>query len=282
MPFEFVDYTEMKLLNVSFRIEKHGDNDVLGASFKLQLTGPNTMLDKPFPGLRKAIYTAVEGQEVLPGMEESTPKLRSKLVSLYTLNQKYEGWTVSIDYGIDSDDPIVMSEVKLDNFTILAMEGGTIQLTMRAGTNDIDPEESGQLLSKMKQNILVKIKAPEKPVAAIDGTVGHPGLAKQAEQAGQLALADLDDGNDPETATGAFVAAAQADGDAVAPGAADGNDAGEGGGSGSGDGAGPESAGQTEANPPATDAAATAPAAKVTRGRRKTAAQFIDAHTSIE
>lgn len=291
MPFEFLEPTDMKLENVAFRAEKHGDDDVIGVSCKLSYTGPNTLLDGPFPGLRKAIYMAVEGQGALPGVEESTPKLRTKLVALLNLNSKFEGWTVAIEHGVN--DAIVMGKVKIDKVTVLPMEGGTVQLGFRIGTNDIDAEESGLLVSKMKQTVAVTIKAPEKPTEAIDGTVGHPGVAKQkAEDAGQGALAlDDDEGSDDAGATGAFVAA-HSDGQADSDDDGDGEEQP----AAAADGAHVADAQYREvgeAQPPAEEPAAAPaaeppagegqpPAAKVARSRRKTTAQFIDAHTKVE
>ena len=85
----------------------HGEDDVVGMSARLLYTGANTLLDAPLPGVRDALYKAVEGQDQLPGVEQTTPKLRSKMVTQVILNTKCEGWTAEIQYGIDEDDPVV-------------------------------------------------------------------------------------------------------------------------------------------------------------------------------
>lgn len=282
MAFEFPDFTEMKLDNVSFRIEKHGDDDVVGMSAKLLLTGANTLLDAPLPGVRDALYMAVEGQDQLPGVERTTPKLRSKVITQATLNTKCEGWTVEIQYGIDEDDPILMGDVKIDKVTVTPMEGGTVTLAMRIGTNDVDAEDCGLLVSKMKQQVMVRIKAPQKKPDAIDGTVGHPGAAaavKKAQEAGQGTLGlDDDDAGDDKDATAAFVAQG---GDEAAPASTEAQ---------AGDDAADAATSTTGADAPAADdaaqpaeaATAPAPAAKTAKARRKSTAQFIDKHASIE
>lgn len=279
MSFEFHDPIEATLKSVTPRTEKHGEDDVLALSMGLAITGPNTLLDKAFPGLRQSIYMAVEGQPQLPGVEEATPKLRTKLMELVQLSAKYEGWTLTVDHGIDEDDPIALGGCRIDKFRVRPMEGGSVELLFRIGSNDIDSEEAGQLFGKLHQTISIRLKAPEKPADAIDGTVGHPGLAAQrAEEAGQQRLGGLDEDAErrADDATGAFLGL-QGDGDDADGGGGHDDDGGDG--QAGGDDAGGGGAELAGASPAEQAAAAHAEP----RQRRRTAAQaFIDQHTAIE
>lgn len=274
MTFEFHEPIEATLKSVTPRTEKHGEDDVLALSMGLAITGPNTLLDRAFPGLRHSIYTAVEGQPQLPGVEEATPKLRTNLMELVQLSAKYEGWTLTVDHGIDEDDPIALGGCRVDKFRVRPMEGGSVELLFRIGSNDIDSEEAGQLFGKLHQTISIRLKAPEKPADVIDGTVGHPGLAAQrAEEAGQQRLdVDTEAERQADDATGAFLGLhGDGDGDAGSDGA---------GGDDTGDGAGEGGADLAGASP--AERAAAEPASPARSRRRTVAQQFIDQHAPIE
>src|SRR4051812_47280529 len=74
--FQIEEITEARLVTLTSRSEKHGDDDVPAVSLGLEITVPNTMLDQIDPTLREALYKAIDDQEPLPGVERSTPILR--------------------------------------------------------------------------------------------------------------------------------------------------------------------------------------------------------------
>lgn len=189
--FELLTPTAAVLRSVTPRTERHGDDDVFAVSLGLTITGPNTILDALQPGLRDMIYKAVEGQEQLPGVEPSTPLLRTRGVESINLAARFDGWTLRIDAGIDESNPIALGGAKVDRFSVEPSEGGTVALSFRVGSSDIDAEEAGWICAHLKQEITITLKAPERPSDAIDGTVGHPGLA--AMQDGQAEGAEAGD-----------------------------------------------------------------------------------------
>lgn len=168
--FQITTPTEVKLCSMTPRTEKHGDEDVSAVSLSLRVTGPNTMLDILQPGLRDALYKPVEGQEQLPGVEPSTPLLRSRGIESVKLTACFEGWTLAIDQGIDESDPIKLGGSKIDKFVVEPKDGGSIELTFRVGSSDIDETEAGWLFGHLGQQIVVTVAAPEVKPAAIDGT----------------------------------------------------------------------------------------------------------------
>jgi hypothetical protein len=175
--------TEALLSSVTNRVEKHGQEEVPAMSFGFKITAANTILDLLSPTLRGAIYMAVEGQEQLPGVEPSTPLLRTKEVETLALKAAFEGWTLTVDHGIDESSAIVLSSCKVDAFRVAPKEGGSVELFFRVGTNDIDREEAGILWSKNHQDVTIQLTAPKKAEGpVIDGSVGHPGLAGQQDE----------------------------------------------------------------------------------------------------
>lgn len=194
--FEITNQTAATLKTLTPRTEKHGEDDVSAVSLGLSITGPNTLLDALQPGLRDALYTAVDDQDQLPGVEPATPLLRSAGIESLKLTPKFEGWTLRIDARADEDDPIVLGSCKVDKFVVVPKQGGSIELTFRVGTSDIDESEAGWLFGHLSQELWITLTAPPKTDTSIDGTVGHPGAADgqgsliDSEETPEKALAD--------------------------------------------------------------------------------------------
>ena len=171
MPFELTTPTAAILSTVTPRTEVHGDDRVFAISLGIKLVGANTLLDKLSPTLRDTLYKAVEDQDVLPGVEVSTPLLRTRGIEQVTLAGSLEGWTLTVDHGIDEDAPIALGGCRVDKFRVVPSEGGTVELKFRIGSNDIDSTEAGLLCSHLSQEINITLKAPKKAADTIDGSV---------------------------------------------------------------------------------------------------------------
>lgn len=167
--FQLTTPTEMKLATFVVRTEKHGDDDVLAFSAGLRFTGANTFLDLIAPGLRESLYAAVPGQDQLPGVEPATPLLRCKKLDSVALDVTCDGWMLEIEHGID--EPIKIGGARIDKFKVTPHEGGSCEVSMRVGSNDVDEAELGQLAGKLSQMVSVRMIAPEKAADPIDGSV---------------------------------------------------------------------------------------------------------------
>jgi hypothetical protein len=211
MPFELLDPTDATLTSVTPRTETHGDERVFAISLGLKMTAANTMLDSLAPGLRDALYTAVEGQEQLPGVEVTTPLLRTKVIDTVSLDRSFEGWTLAVDHGIDESAPILLGGAKVDKFRVVPREGGSVDITFRVGSSDIDAEEAGLLCSHLSQSVSITLRAPEahQPEAVIDGTTAafqaaHPDatdlFAQQAASDASITEGESGDVDDPDDA----------------------------------------------------------------------------------
>jgi hypothetical protein len=259
MLFNLKADTECELTTFVGRTQKSGKDDVPAVSFRLKLASVrNELLDLFSPTMRLTVYAPVEGQEQLPGVELTTPVLRSKDLKHWAPETCLEGWTVIVARGITEDSALQMGSCKVDDFKFDFFEGGRMDVDFRVGTADVDEEGAGMLWGRQKRKVFVTITAPEAPAPrepAIDGTVGHPGAAAAA--AGQVDLLD------PDAAGDAFSAEHG------------GPDPDDDDGSGHPDGA--ASKAELDAsgdNPFATGAAADAPEADPKpRGRRRSAAQ---------
>ena len=207
MTFELNDI-EATLRSVTPRTEKHGDDDVFAVSLGFKITTANTILDRLSPTLRDALYKAVPDQEQLPGVEPSTPLLRTRAIDTITLGASFDGWTLAIQHGIDEDAPIKLGDAKVDKFKVTPHEGGSVDLQFRVGSSDIDATEAGLLCAKLGQDVVIALTAPAiQSGPVIDGSAkafsaDHPeagGLfAQQHEGTGAPGAGDSDDAGTAE------------------------------------------------------------------------------------
>lgn len=187
--FQLPDYTYATIASFTPRVEKHGDEEVPAISISFRITTSNTILDKLSDTLRKTLYTKPEGQEDLPGVEESTPLLRTRGIEKVELNGKFEGWTLEVDYGLDEEAPITCGGCKVDNFVVFPKEGGTVDLQFRVGTSDVSPGQAGILWSKNHQEVSIRVRAPEKAPDVIDASsTGDWPFPQEGEPDGQQSL----------------------------------------------------------------------------------------------
>ena len=164
---------EATLKSVTPRTESNGDDDVFAVSLGFKITAVNTILDRLAPALRDSLYKAVDGQEQLPGIDPSTPLLRVRGIESLTLAGTFEGWTLAVAHGIDEDEPITLGGAKVDKFKVAPHEGGSVDLSFRVSSSDIDATEAGLLCAKLSQSVSITLTAPVKMEnQAIDGSVG--------------------------------------------------------------------------------------------------------------
>lgn len=198
--FEITEFAEAKI-TVQNRTEKHGDEDVPAVTLGFEMVAANTMLDLLCPGLRHALYKAVEGQEQLPGVEPATPVLRSNVIDIVKLTTAHEGWRLLIDDGIDETTPMEFKAGKIDKFTVEPKQGGSVVERFKYGTSDVDADRLGKLGMHNGQSVWIKVLKPEKVEPAIDGSVeafekDHPGqgsLLNDTAGTGDDGLGGFDD-----------------------------------------------------------------------------------------
>lgn len=233
MLFELPVNTECELTTFVGRTQKSGPEDVPAVTFRLKLAGvSNILLDRFSKTIRHTIYKAVEGQQQLPDMEDTTPLLQSKDLVHWAPDTCLEGWTVWLARGISDGDALQMGSCKIDAFRFDFFEGGRMDVDFRVSTADVDEDGAGMLWGRQKRKVFVTITAPELPAEssgpAIDGSKGHPGLAEsmaaeEERQAGDL-FAEMHGGDEEpsDQHAGDF----GRDDDAAGPGAGSSDDAG--------------------------------------------------------
>lgn len=169
MPFEMLTKTEATLTTFTGRTETHGKTKVPAVSFRLRFSGPNTLLDKLSKTAREAFYMAAPGQEDLPGVDPTTPHLRSRDITSWSPENAYEGWTVTIDRTGNEADDIELGGCKVDGFTAeLHDDPGNVDIECRVGTHHLSPDEAGYLWSMQSRKVFVMLAAPLTPLTNPD------------------------------------------------------------------------------------------------------------------
>ena len=101
MLFSLPNNTECVLTTFVGRTQKSGQDDVPAVTFRLKMASvSNMLLDLFSKTIRHTVYKAVEGQEQLPGMEDTTPILQSKDLTEWSPDTCLEGWRVIVARGI--------------------------------------------------------------------------------------------------------------------------------------------------------------------------------------
>ena len=227
MLFSLPNNTECVLTTFVGRTQKSGPDDVPAVTFRLKMASvSNMLLDLFSKTIRHTVYRAVEGQEQLPGMEDTTPILQSKDLTDWAPDTCLEGWRVIVARGIGDDSALQMGSCKVDDFRFSFLDGGHMDVDFRISTADVDEAGAGMLWGRQKRKVFVMITAPEAPTAkpAIDGSKeafqrDHPEFKDGADpNAGDL-FAEQHGGEQPAGDTD------QADDDSAGPGAGSSDDA---------------------------------------------------------
>lgn len=169
--FELKEPTAATVTSVTPRIEKHGEENVPAVSLGLKICGPNTLLDLLHPGLRAVLYTRPEGQEDLPGVDQTLPLLRTRACEVIRVKMPdMQGWRLVIEHGIDDSSAIDLSDCKVDKVVVEPFEGGSCEVRFRVGTSDVDDTYMGHLAMKLGSETRITLLAPEPKQEPIDGS----------------------------------------------------------------------------------------------------------------
>jgi hypothetical protein len=163
------------------RSEFHGEDRQAAASIKLRVTVPNNVLDNFHETLRFALFfhdvenpKADLADKAMEGNRDHLPHRRfPNLGSPLKWNDAMEGGVLTIHHGVGGPSDIVISEIKVNKFSISAKEGGTceIEFQVHCHPNEVN---SGKLAHKVMQEIEITLEAPkaeeEEPQTSVPGT----------------------------------------------------------------------------------------------------------------
>lgn len=176
--FELTQPTTALLSSVTNRPEHHGEDIAPAVSFGLTIETSSAILETLCPQVRKLLG--------VPGIEA------------VTLKTVCQGWVVTIEHGIDEDDPIKLGGCKVDKFKVTPKNDNAVELRMRVGSSDLVPMRLGLLGMKVGQDVVVKLMAPKGATQTeTDDELKALDKQRKLEAAGQQRV---DDSDTPEKA----------------------------------------------------------------------------------
>lgn len=211
MKIHFPEARDVKLREVSTRVEFHGDTEVVALDLHIGVTGSNALLDMIHPDLRAMLFKPLEaqpsdGQQEIDLPVDDRPSVRVPLLKM-PIAYRFEqvGMTLKVAYGATGKQDMVLGAVKLSKPKVASLiEGGSVELQFTLSTTDVSEKVIGKLSLLQGHEISIVLTAPEvedvKPDPGNDAAWPFPKDAPAPEQdAGDIFAAEH--GGDQEEAT---------------------------------------------------------------------------------
>lgn len=184
--FEIASFLPVKGKSFNVRKENHGDALVPCVDWRVVAEVSNEWLQTLDKVLKPQFYRPLEDSDdaaKTPHFEDfdlPMPVLRNAHLKYpVPLAYDFAGYELTVDRGLGGKSNIVLRECKLNAFTLDCKEGGTSILSFRIQAQDVSEEARGMLSSYIKgAATAIMLKPPQEKQAAIDGTTGHPGVAR--------------------------------------------------------------------------------------------------------
>lgn len=152
---------QMKLVDVNPRSEIHGDEHKTAADLKFELKTSNDILSEFHPALKSALFGPSDGAQgdLLPAEPGHLPSLRFPLMGAIKWAKDFQGYTVTIHYGVSGRDDIVLDTCVVDGFRFECLDGGTVVVRFRVQAHP-EPVPLGRLCSMIQQPVEASLVPP--------------------------------------------------------------------------------------------------------------------------
>lgn len=167
-----LDKHEASITNVNVRREKHGKEGKLGLDISLAMQTGNGTLDLLQAGLKEALYKRADAGQQMDIIEGADGLVALKFPHLepIKLDLEYSGFEVIIHGNLDATaGETLLIDVKLKDFTIKPIEGGSAQITFKAQLQ-ADLEELSEVVDWwMVESIRLTLTPPKAQQLATGG-----------------------------------------------------------------------------------------------------------------
>ena len=121
---------EASIDNLNLRIQRHGEDRVLAADIKFQITTSNDILDQFGPDLKKDLFRkpGKGEQQTLEGIGAGLTAVKHPELTLKGLAHEFSGYELEVGGLLGESEPIVLVDSKVKRFTIDPKEGGSVVL----------------------------------------------------------------------------------------------------------------------------------------------------------
>lgn len=155
---------QTKITSFTPRMEKHGDENVLAGTLKLETTCHSGVLDNFDKSLRKLLYRkpAPGEQSELP-LGDSDGLTARKLPQLMPLkwDEDFPGYKIAIQSGLALEEVIKLDDVEIHGFAFEALDGGSCTVRWSANFNQ-DGRTSGKLCQLIQETVELSLTPPER------------------------------------------------------------------------------------------------------------------------
>lgn len=156
---------QTKVSHFSPRMEKHGDDNVLAGTLKLETTMSSSVLDNFDKSLRKLLYRkpAAGEQADLPLGDANDGLTARKLPHLAPLkwDEDFPGYKIEIQSGLALDEVLKLSDVEIHGFAFEALDGGSCTVRFSANFNQ-DGRTSGKLCQLIQETVELSLIPPSR------------------------------------------------------------------------------------------------------------------------
>jgi hypothetical protein len=153
---------DVKIANVNFRAEKHGEENVKACDLKIEATMHSSVLDCFDKGLRKTLYrkpSAGEQSNLPLGDDNLTERKLPRLAPL-KWDEDFPGYELHIVTGLAIDEELKQEDVELSGFVFEAMDGGSVAVTFRASLYP-DGRAAGKLFQLIQETVEITLIPPD-------------------------------------------------------------------------------------------------------------------------
>lgn len=154
--------TLAKIDSFTPRAEFDGGNErVPAGSIKITISGPSTILDTFFPGIRPVLFRKPDlagEQEALFEVGGLTQVAFPKMKPL-KLGEKFPGYTVDLTEDLDLSKPVTFGEATLSNLEFEMVNGGAVTLSMSIACHP-NEEQAGTLCQWVQQERYITLTPP--------------------------------------------------------------------------------------------------------------------------
>jgi hypothetical protein len=147
------------------RAEANGDEPVGAADLKLRWDTPNESLGMFDERLLVTFYTVDPAADMVD-QDRKTMLSFPGIAQPIKLKDEFPNFRVTVHYGVSGND-VVLSDCKVNNFSLEMLAGGTVKIGMRIQCHPSE-QDVGRLYGMQKREISVTIQKEPSVQASIE------------------------------------------------------------------------------------------------------------------
>lgn len=157
---------QVRLANLNPRAEKHGEDTKPALDLKIEATCASNVLIHFHSELRQHLFMKDPNPDLVDQATENDGLTMLRYPKMGAIKWDWEGagYTAEVDYGLGGDSNIALEDVKVDHFTIEALNGGSVTITFRIIAHP-DADDVGKLCEFIQRDIELKLTPPEAKTA---------------------------------------------------------------------------------------------------------------------